>query len=35
MSIACDNGYVYDTTHFKSSTVMDWDLVCKDRKEDA
>ncbi len=28
---ACDAGYVYDTTYFKSSAVMDWDLVCDQR----
>ncbi|XP_035671194.1 organic cation transporter protein-like [Branchiostoma floridae] len=26
--IACDQGYEYDTTEYKSTVVTDWDLVC-------
>jgi hypothetical protein len=31
-SVLCDAGYIYDTEHFKSSTVMEWNIVCEDRK---
>ncbi|XP_077975504.1 organic cation transporter protein-like isoform X2 [Styela clava] len=33
--IKCDNGYVYDKTHFKSTTVSEWDLVCDRTNLDA
>nr|XP_039256261.1 solute carrier family 22 member 5-like [Styela clava] len=33
--IKCDNGYVYDKTYFKSTTVSEWDLVCDRTNLDA
>lgn len=31
-AVACDRGYVYEKSYFGSSAVMDWDLVCDDKK---
>ncbi|CAH1251990.1 SLC22A5 [Branchiostoma lanceolatum] len=28
--IPCDQGYEYDTSEYKSTVTMDWDLVCDD-----